>query len=86
MVNRGGAGILFDLAAESYDPLGSPPNITVYLRPITIARGPSRAVIMILYDGLWRMRFAHDSVGSTNAEVTMVYDSLSRVVEESESY
>jgi len=38
------------------------------------------------FDGLSRMTFARDSVGGTNADVTIVYDSLSRVLEESETY
>ena len=38
------------------------------------------------FDGLSRMTFVVDSVSSTNADVTIVYDSLSRVLEESETY
>ncbi len=37
-------------------------------------------------DGLSRLTFCSDSVRSTNADVTMVYDSLSRVLEESQTY
>ncbi len=38
------------------------------------------------YDGLSRMTFARDSVGSTNADVTLVYDSLGRTLEDSQAY
>ncbi len=38
------------------------------------------------YDGLSRNTFARDTVSSTNADVTFVYDSLGRVVEESQTY
>ncbi len=38
------------------------------------------------YDGLSRATFARDSVGSTNADVTLVYDSLGRTLEDSQAY
>ena len=38
------------------------------------------------YDGVARITFARDTVGSTHADVTIVYDSLSRVLEESQTY
>ncbi len=38
------------------------------------------------YDGLSRMTFARDSVGSTNADVTLAYDSLGRVLEDAQAY
>ena len=38
------------------------------------------------YDGLSRMTYARDSVGTTHADVTLVYDSLSRVLEDSQTF
>jgi hypothetical protein len=38
------------------------------------------------YDGMSRKTFARDSVGSVNADATFVFDSLSRVMEEVQSY
>ena len=38
------------------------------------------------YDGLSRRTFARDSVSTTNADVTFAYDSLGRVLEESQAY
>ncbi len=38
------------------------------------------------YDGLSRTTFARDTVSATNADVTMVYDSLSRVLEDSQAF
>jgi YD repeat-containing protein len=38
------------------------------------------------FDGLSRTTFARDTVGSTNADVTLVYDSLGRVLEDSQAF
>ncbi len=38
------------------------------------------------YDGLSRTTFAGDTVGAANADVTMVYDSLNRVLEDSQAF
>ena len=38
------------------------------------------------FDGLSRTTFARDGVGSTNADVTRVYDSLGRELEDSQAY
>jgi hypothetical protein len=38
------------------------------------------------YDGASRMTFSRDSVGSANADAVFVFDSLSRVIEEGQSY
>ena len=38
------------------------------------------------YDGLSRMTFCRDSIGATDADVNLYYDSLSRVIEDSQVY
>ncbi len=38
------------------------------------------------YDGLSRTTFARDTVSAANADITMVYDSLSRVLEDSQAF
>jgi YD repeat-containing protein len=38
------------------------------------------------YDGLSRMTFARDSVGSANADSVFIFDSLGRMIEEGQSY
>ena len=54
---------------------------------ITLAAGVGGTTAQAFqFDGLSRATFAQDSAGSANADVTTVYDSLDRLLEESQAY
>ncbi len=67
---------------NTFDPLGRKTLLT-----ISLAAGVSGTTAQSMqYDGLSRNTFARDTVGSTNADVALVYDSLSRSLEEAQLY
>ena len=68
--------------ANTFDPLGRKTTVAITLA--TDVEGTTAQSFQ--YDGLSRMTFARDSVSSTNADVTTVYDSLGRTLEESQTY
>jgi len=67
---------------NTFDPLGWKTNVSIVLGLGVVGTTAQS----FQFDCLSRMTFARDSAGGTNADVTMVYDSLSRVLEESETY
>ncbi len=67
---------------STFDPLGRKTAVS-----ISLASGVAGTTAQSFqHDGLSRMTFARDSLSSTNADVTLVYDSLSRVLEESHGF
>lgn len=68
--------------ANTFDPLGRKTGVG-----ITLAAGVIGTTAQTFhFDGQWRMTFARDSVGSTNADVVFVRDSIDRVLEEAQIY
>ena len=68
--------------SNTFDPLGR--KTAVAISPASGIGGTTAQSFQ--FDGLSRLTFARDSVGITNADVTTVYDSLSRLLEESQVY
>jgi RHS repeat-associated protein len=67
---------------NTFDPLGRKTAVS-----IALASGVAGTTAQSFqFDGLSRITFARDSVRGTNADVTTVYDSLSRLLEESQVY
>ena len=68
--------------ANRFDPLGRKSAVA-----ITLATGVVGTTGQTFqFDGLSRNTFARDSVGSANADVALVRDSIDRVLEEAQSY
>ncbi len=68
--------------SNTFDPLGR--KTAVAISPASGIGGTTAQSFQ--FDGLSRLTLARDSVGITNADVTTVYDSLSRLLEESQVY
>jgi RHS repeat-associated protein len=68
--------------SNTFDPLGR--KTAVGIAPAAGVSGTTAQSFQ--FDGLSRPTFARDSVGITNADVTNVYDSLNRLLEESQVY
>jgi RHS repeat-associated protein len=68
--------------ANTFDALGRKTGVSI--TPASGIGGTTAQAFQ--YDGLSRTTSAVDTVGSASAGVTLVYDSLSRVVEESQAY
>jgi RHS repeat-associated protein len=68
--------------SNTFDPLGR--KTAVGIAPAAGVSGTTAQSFQ--FDGLSRNTFARDSVGATNADVTSVYDSLNRLLEESQVY
>lgn len=68
--------------ANTFDPLGRKTAVG-----IVVATGVVGTTAQTFhFDGLSRNTFARDSIGSTNADVTFVRDSIDRVLEEAQVY
>jgi RHS repeat-associated protein len=63
---------------STFDPVGRRSSVTITLA--TSVQGTTAQSFQ--YDGLSRQTFGRDSVGTNNTDVSLVYDSMSRVVEE----
>ena len=70
------------LFINTFDALGR--KVSVVITPATAVQGTTAQGFE--FDGLSRRIFAADSVSGTDADVTIVYDSMSRVLEESQVY
>ncbi len=67
---------------NTWDCLGRKANVTI--TPASGIGGTTSQTFQ--YDGLNRPTFARDTANSNNADVTLVYDSLSRSLEEAQAY